>query len=49
MYFTITGVKKIIRYTEDFVLYRFVISLGGVLPRILDRGVPRRLVNPNPI
>ena len=26
MYFTITGVKKIIRYTEDFVLYRFVIS-----------------------
>ena len=22
---------------------------GGVLPRILDRGVPRRLVNPNPI
>ena len=22
---------------------------GGVLPRILDRGVPRRFVNPNPI
>ena len=22
---------------------------GGVLPQILDRGVPRRLVNPNPI
>ena len=21
----------------------------GVLPRILDRGVPRRFVNPNPI
>ena len=21
---------------------------GGVLPRILDRGVPRRFVNPNP-
>ena len=26
MHFTITGVKKIIRYTEDFVIYRFVIS-----------------------
>ena len=22
---------------------------GGVLPRILDRGVPRRFVDPNPI
>ena len=22
---------------------------GGVLPQILDRGVPRRFVNPNPI
>ena len=22
---------------------------GGVLPRILDRGVPRGFVNPNPI
>ena len=22
---------------------------GGVLPRILDRGVARRFVNPNPI
>ena len=22
---------------------------GGELPRILDRGVPRRFVNPNPI
>ena len=22
---------------------------GGVLPRILDRGVPRRFLNPNPI
>ena len=22
---------------------------GGVLPRISDRGVPRRFVNPNPI
>ena len=22
---------------------------GGVLPRILDRGVPQRSVNPNPI
>ena len=22
---------------------------GGVLPRILDRGVPRRFVNPTPI
>ena len=22
---------------------------GGLLPRILDRGVPRRFVNPNPI
>ena len=22
---------------------------GGVLPRIVDRGVPRRFVNPNPI
>ena len=24
--FTITGVKKIVRYTEDFVLWRFAIS-----------------------
>ena len=22
---------------------------GGVLPKILDRGVPRRFLNPNPI
>ena len=22
---------------------------GGVLPQILDRGVPRRFLNPNPI
>lgn len=26
-----------------------VTSRGGVLPRILDRGVPRRFLNPNPI
>ena len=25
MYFTIAGVKKIVRYTEVFVIYRFVI------------------------
>ena len=27
----------------------FYIPGGGVLPRILNRVVPRRLVNPNPI
>ena len=26
IYFTITGVKKIFRYTEDLVIQRFVIS-----------------------
>ena len=26
IYFTITGVKKSFRLTEDFVIYRFVIS-----------------------
>ena len=26
IYFTITGVQKIVRYTEDFVLWRFAIS-----------------------
>ena len=26
MHFTITGAKKIVRNTEDFVIYRFVIS-----------------------
>ena len=25
-YFTITGVKKVVWYTEDFVILRFVIS-----------------------
>ena len=26
IYFTITGVKKIVRYKEDFLIWRFVIS-----------------------
>ena len=26
IYFTITGVKEIIRYAQDFVIQRFVIS-----------------------
>ena len=26
IYFNITGVKKIVRYTKDFVIQRFVIS-----------------------
>ena len=26
MYFNIIGVKKIVRYVEDFVIWRFVIS-----------------------
>ena len=31
LHFTIAGVKKIVRYTEDFVIYRFVISRFHVL------------------
>ena len=43
LYFTITGVQKIVRYTENFVIKRFVISRfvmwGFVIPRIsLYRG-----------
>ena len=26
IYLTMTGIKKIIRYTEDFVIWRFVVS-----------------------
>ena len=26
IYFTITGAKKIVHYTEDFILWRFIIS-----------------------
>ena len=26
IYFTVTGVKKIVRYTKDFIIQRFVIS-----------------------
>ena len=43
LYFTITGVQKIVRYTENFVIKRFFISRfvmwGFVIPRIsLYRG-----------
>ena len=36
---------------ENLVFLRFFggFSPGGVLPQILDRGVPRRFLNPNPI
>ena len=38
LYFTITGVQKIVRYTENFVISRFVMW-GFVIPRIsLYRG-----------
>ena len=30
MYFTITGVKKIVRYTEDFVIYRVSLYRGSI-------------------
>ena len=38
-------------YISDHYLALSIINIspGGLLPRILGRGVPRRFVNPNPI
>ena len=35
--------------TNIFFINNRGFTPGGVLPQILDRGVPRRFLNPNPI
>ena len=39
MYFTITGVKNIVRYNEDFAIQRFVISWGSIVRNLSEKAM----------
>ena len=43
------GTKTAVFFANIFMAYIETTTPRGVPPRILDRGVPRRFVNPNPI